>query len=212
MQASKLSKIHREIHRHTDGQTDLQTDIQTGTKLRQQSVSHSTDRTDRTDWLPENRGSAGVRKDTQEDPRWSSDTQEDPRWSHGAQLSALQTGSGGSWDRVECSSDRIGPVLAALGTVLRVLQTGSGLSRRFWVSRDTPRRVTLQLQVRVLFWLQLVPEPVTPRPSYSLYWCLAAATDTQAFDAGAALSSEHRCPARRPAQIAPGVGQDAWRP
>ena len=73
MRASKLSKIHREIHRHTDGQTGLQTDIQTGTKLRQQSVSHSTDRTDRTDWLPENRGSAGVRKGTEEDPRWSSD-------------------------------------------------------------------------------------------------------------------------------------------
>ena len=87
----------------------------------------------------------------------------------------------GSWDRFTCFADRE--------------------PERVKSRRDTPRRLTLLFHARIPFWLKLLPEPATPRPSYSLFSCLAAATDTPAFDARAALSSEHRCLTRRLAQI-----------
>ena len=57
---------------------------------------------------------------------------------------------GRSWGSLGRSWGSLGPVLAALGVVL-----------------DTPRRLTLQLQVRFPFWLKPLPEPATPPPSYS---------------------------------------------
>ena len=87
----------------------------------------------------------------------------------GPSLGGPRASLAGAWDRFKCFPDRE--------------------PERVKSRRDTPRRLTLLFHARIPFWLKLVPEPATPRPPYSLFSCLAAATDTPAFDTCAALSS-----------------------